>query len=84
MIVGILDVPEMVHRISGIARVLTEESDVAFSEGHAHGIQKSKAVLKVFPSPSCIVADVAGKNSFSSEFNHTSVRLQEIEFEYSC
>lgn len=84
MIAGILDVPEMVHRINGLAHALMEESDVAFSEGHAHGIHKSKAVLRVFPCPSCIVADVAGKNSFSSEFNHTSVRLQEIEFEYSC
>lgn len=74
----------MVHRINGIACIATEEFDIAFYEGHAHGIQKSKVVLRVFLSLSCIVAYMARNNSFSSEFNHTSVRLQEIEFEYSC
>lgn len=30
--------------INGIARILMEEFDIAFYEGHAHGIGKSKAV----------------------------------------
>ena len=46
------------------------------------GIQKSG--IKNLFSPTCVVAYVAGKNPFYSEFKHASVRIEEMEFEYSC
>lgn len=56
--------------------------EVAFYEGYVSGIQKSR-IKNLFP-PTCIVAYVAGKNPFYSEFKHASVRIEEMAFEYLC